>query len=211
MNQPQPLGDMQAPTPMTQATSQEPVSTAIPGQPLESQGMPTGQVPGAEQMATPEQKQELISMLEATREKYAELQSTKFSSENQGEVARVDALKEIFVMMQDAGVELNDPASVSAFLDKLRSVNPTMADQFEDTLEDLLSEEMPPESQQMGQNPASFNEAAPTRGIPEQGMPMPPLPPPVEGPGPMGAPAPASGTPNLNETVPQEIRGPLQG
>ena len=86
--------------------------------------------------------------------------------------------------MRDTGVDLNDPASVGTFLDRLRTMNPSMSAQFEETLESLLEEDMPPESQQMGMNPGSFDEASPSLGMPDAGMPMPDMPAPATPPGP---------------------------
>lgn len=190
-----PLDNNSQKTPLNPGSPQEPVSTPIPQQPLESQGIPGGQVPGnpSQELATPTQRQELMDMLEATRAKMGELQTAKFRSANEREVARVETLKQIFIMMQEAGVDLNDPASVASFLDRLRSTNQEMATMFESTLEDLLSEEMPPEDQQMGQNPPSFNEAAPSAGMPEGGL----------RPIPQGLPQ------NGNEAVPENLRGPV--
>ena len=160
-----PLNNNSQQTPLNPGAGQEPVSTPIPQQPLESQGIPGGQVPGdpSQELATPAQRQELLDMLAATEEKMRELQTGKFRSSNELEVARIETLKQIFIMMQESGVDLNDPASVASFLDRLRSANPEMAQTFEATLEDLLGDNEPAETQMGMSEPPSMeaNEAIP--------------------------------------------------
>lgn len=199
----QPMMPPQGASPLMPPAPQEPVSTPMPGQPMQSQGMPTGQVPGGD-MASPEQREELLSMLDATKQKYSELQTGKFRSANENGAARIETLKEIFMLMQQAGADLGDPASVAAFLDRLQQTSPEMAAMFEEVLNSLLGENAP-EAQQMGQNPAEFNDAAPTRGIPGMGEVAPPGPPQA----PPQAPPSPTAMPSLNETVPQDIRGPV--
>lgn len=184
-----PLQNNSQQTPLNPGAPSEPVSTPLAQQPLESQGIPGGQVPGGPgELATPEQREELMRMLEETSQKMGELQTAKFRSENEREVARVETLKQIFIMMQESGVDLNDPASVASFIDRLRSTNQGMAAQFEEALTDLLGDDMP-EGQQMG--------TAPTMGAPAAPMPD------------MGAPMPGMTPPN--ETISQDIRGPVPG
>lgn len=213
-----PLNDMgQQTTPMNPGAPQEPMSTPMPGQPLESQGMPAGQQPGMGQPVSEEETAELRNLLEATRDKFAELQSAKFRTENQREVARVETLREILIAMQDVGVDLNDPMSVADFLQKTREASPEMAKRFEEVLEDLLSDD-----------PVGPAQDAQQMGMPQQNLAEGPQPQTVgpdqkfgPAPGmknPQGAPAQdplAQGLPPIpqtgNETLPEEVRGPIQG
>lgn len=94
----------------------------------------------AVKMATPEQKQQLLDLIEATRGKLGEFNATSFAVDNQIESSRNDALKQVFDALQSAGVDLTDPQSVSDFLMKLRIQNPQMSQMFEEALNQLLGE-----------------------------------------------------------------------
>ena len=162
-NMPMPAGgNMPAPSGGEPVSNPQPAPTTAPGTMA-----PDGMAPAGE-MATPEQRQQLVDMLEGIQKSMSELQTAKFRSANEREVARVETLKEILLMMRDAGADLNDPASVGEFLQKLRSVNPSMAEIFESSLDSLLGEEagvdaemggMPDAEPAMPQQPG--NEALP--------------------------------------------------
>jgi len=202
-----PLDNNSQKTPLQPGAGQEPVSTPIKGSPLESQGLAAGQIPAmpGQEMATPEQRQQLVDLLDATKASMSELQTTKFRSANEEDAMRIETLKEIFQAMQAQGVDLNDPASVSSFLDKLDSTNPTMSQYFKEALDNLMGDQAPIEEQQMGMQPDSFDDAGPM-GAPAEPM-APPMP---------ATPAPESAmppgmnmTPPSNEALPQDTRGPL--
>ena len=143
-----PLNPRAIPTPFSGGSPQPPVappsvpapvSTPIPQVPLEGQGLPAGQIQGeGAVMATPEQRAELEQLMADTQSKMGELQTAKFRSANESEAARIETLKEIFIMMRDAGVDLNEPQSVAEFLAKLKTISPTIGEQFEETLSTLL-------------------------------------------------------------------------
>jgi hypothetical protein len=130
-------------TPLTpQAPRSE--STPIPGQPLQSQGMPTGQDPAmmpGQEFASPEERAQLVQLLEATKEKMAGLKTAEFTGANSRDAAKLDALRELFSMMQSAGVDLTSTESVNAFLEKIKAANPNMAQDFEEALEQLLGDD----------------------------------------------------------------------
>lgn len=152
-------------------TAPRATTTPIPGQPLQSQGMPTGQDPASmpgQEFASPEERQQLIDLLEATREKMSSLRTTEFAGANSKDAAKLDALRELFSMMQSAGVDLTSTESVNVFLEKIKSANPNMAQDFEDALDALLGDDSM-ESDQMGgdsmaapQKMTSGNETIPT-------------------------------------------------
>ena len=119
-------------------------STPIPGQPLQSQGMPTGQNPQVmpgQAFATPEERQQLVELMEATKGKMANIRSLEFSGANSRESARMDALRQLFSMMQSAGVDLTSPDSVHEFLEKVRTANPNLAQDVEFAIDKLLGDD----------------------------------------------------------------------
>lgn len=96
-----------------------------------------------QQMASPEQRQQLMDMMDAVRGKIGELNSVHFATQNAADMSRREALKEVFSALQEAGIDLSDPAAVSEFLDKLRQMNPELARLLEESLDALLGEEQP--------------------------------------------------------------------
>lgn len=114
--------------------------------PLQAQQGSPAKMP---KMATPEQKQELMDLIENTKGKLGEFNSTSFAVDNQIKEDTSETLKQIFSILQSAGVDLTDPKSVSDFLTQLRSQNPQMSQLFEQALNQLLGEEqqgIPPPS-----------------------------------------------------------------
>lgn len=146
-------------------------TTPLPGQPLQSQGMPTGQSPAAmpgQEFASPEERQQLIDLIEATKEKMAGLRTAEFTGANSKDAAKLDVLRELFSMMQSSGVDLTSVESVNAFLSKIKQANPNMAQDFEEALESLLgddsivSDQMGGDSLEAPQQMTSGNETLPT-------------------------------------------------
>lgn len=97
-------------------------------------------MPGGSPEASPEQKQQLMDLISQIRAKLAETNANMFAGTNKSEQTRIDALKQLFEMMQSAGVNLQDPVAVQAFIDKMREMNPDVAQMFEDALQGLLNE-----------------------------------------------------------------------
>lgn len=127
----------------------------------------------AVKMATPEQKKQLMDMIEATKGKLGEFNSASFSVDNQMESSKNDALKEVFATLQAAGVDLTDPASVADFLSKLRIQNPQMSKIFEDALNSLLGIEQSPSDTDQPQEPAPMPDLGQQAGM------QPPVAPPM--------------------------------
>ena len=92
-------------------------------------------------MASPEQRQQLFDMIEATRGKLGELNTAHFSQQNTSEANRLGALKEMFSMLEQAGVNLQDPQSVAAFLAQISELNPELSQLFESAFDSLLGGE----------------------------------------------------------------------
>jgi len=112
------------------APTQEPAMPgAIPGAPMD------GNAPVSDA-----QYQELVDLLAKVKAGSSQLSSLRFVSDNKDIQNRRDALKEVFMMMTQAGVDVSDPASVAAFLDKLKQTDPDMYAMFEQALGYLLDE-----------------------------------------------------------------------
>jgi hypothetical protein len=112
-------------------------------------------MPGQE-FASPEERQQLLDLLEATKEKMAGLRTAEFQGANSRDAAKLDALRELFSMMQSAGVDLTSTESVNAFLERIKAANPNMAQDFEEALDELLGDDSMVEPQTPG------NETLPT-------------------------------------------------
>lgn len=89
--------------------------------------------------ATPEQKQELLQMIGQIRGKLQNFHAVSFAGQNKVERNRREQLREALGALQQAGVNLQDRGSVSKFLQKLRTTNPTLGNQVEKALDTLLS------------------------------------------------------------------------
>lgn len=105
-----------------------------------------------EAMASPEQKQQLMDLIDQIRSQLAELNAVQFANGNQSQQQKNDLLKQIYMELQAAGVDLTDPQSVSDFLAKLRAKSPDIAALFEQAMTQLLGGEAPAPNDM--QNPA---------------------------------------------------------
>lgn len=132
-----------------------PDPTFIPPQEVPTPGMPPtpfgGSDPGAgtgapdlgatgqsSPLASPDQKQQLLDLIGQIRAQLGQFHAIQFAGTNKAQQQRMDLLKEIFAELQSAGVDLQDPQSVSAFIAKLRAQSPDMADLFEQAMGQLL-------------------------------------------------------------------------
>jgi len=129
------------------------------------------QEPGAqEDQTTPEQKQELLDMMDEIEQKYRNLNASRFANSNELETNRKEMMVEVFKVMKDSGIDVSNVESVKTFLDNLESSNPDLYQIFVDAFNALLGEEAVPEeteSAPAGNAPAEAT-AAPS-GLP--GMP----------------------------------------
>jgi len=101
-------------------------------------------------MVSPRDIEELKNMLALCQKKFDEVQSLDVSGSGQEMVQKQEMLKRVLEKLQMAGVDLNDPTSVSAFLDKLRNQNPELAQYFEEAMNRLLEDEQSLPEQAMG-------------------------------------------------------------
>ena len=121
----------------------QPVAPA-PESPQGAPGIPT-EAPGElsqEQMKA--NLQELMAKIDA---KYQDFNTQKFSSDNKLKEQRSAALRQVFDLLQSAGVDPSNPEEVRGFLDDLKGQNPELSQQIEKVLQELLGEEPAPEAE----------------------------------------------------------------
>lgn len=129
---------------MPQPASQAPVAATsdIPG------GIPAPAAVG------PEARQALLERISSIRQTLNNTKATGVAANGQNDAVRQTMLRQVFQKLQLAGVNLNDKASVAAFIEKLRVQNPVMAQNFERSMEYLLGEN-PQDASQSVQSPSS--------------------------------------------------------
>lgn len=138
------------------------------GQPVSPPGLPIEMTPpvggevGSPQMASPEQKQELLAMIDSIRQKMGNFNATDFASKNKTERTRRELLRKVFEILQLSGVDLSNRDSVSEFLAKLQEQNPQLAAWFESSMDVLLGNEEvgfgSPKNQPTVNGPEALNE-----------------------------------------------------
>ena len=105
------------------------------------------QLGGQEQVASPvgqelsqeEMRANLQDMAGRIDESYQDFNSKKFASQNRIESKKRDALKEVFNMMLEEGIDLENPEEVKSFLDSLRERNAELYQIVESSLEKIFS------------------------------------------------------------------------
>lgn len=119
------------------------IPSGVPPMPSDVGGMTGATPPGQEEMATPEQKQSLMDLIDQIRSQLSELHALSFAHSNQSLQQKNDLLKQVYAELQAAGVDLTDPRSVSQFIETLKKKSPDLAKLFEDSMSQLLGAEPP--------------------------------------------------------------------
>ena len=132
---------------------------------------------GGDQPVTDEQMQQLQELASKVEEQYQKFNSMKFMSENKSEAEKIDFLKQAIQMLEDAGIDPNDPDQINKFISDLEDLDPDLAEMFTTAFESLLGEES---GQQL---PEGETPAGPTPG-PDMGEQAPAAPEAPAGPGP---------------------------
>lgn len=133
--------------PNTQPGQGAQIPPQVPPQ-MPSQGMPPQMTPtmpsqpdiSGSQPVTDQQKQELLALIETIRQKLGSFHAQDFAGKNKVDRTKKELLRQVFQVLQQAGVDLTDRQSVANFIDKLRQQNPQLADQFEQSMSYLLGE-----------------------------------------------------------------------
>lgn len=105
---------------------------------------------------------ELLQLFENVKQAAGKLNSTQFMTKNHAAQSKRDALRMVFDEMAAAGVDLNDPQSVSGFLQKMEQKNPDLYQLFEEAVNGLLNDN---ETNNEAQN-GSITEGL--QGVPER-------------------------------------------
>lgn len=138
------------------------------GQP--QQANPQGAMPPAGMaggMATPEQKQKLMDMIGVLEQKMGEFNAAKFAGANKSQSSKAEALRQVFIALQSAGVDINDPQSVNSFLNELKSKNPDLAQFFEECVSALIGDEAPEPQGMLEQDENPQDEGMNNEAIPQ--------------------------------------------
>lgn len=110
------------------------------GAPVDPNAAPDPNATG-QQMATPEQKAQLMDMMNQIEAKYREMNAEKFAGSNKAESAKKDLVIEVFKALQNAGIDPTNVESVRMFLDDLQQSNPDLYSLFVDAFNSLIGGE----------------------------------------------------------------------
>lgn len=100
---------------------------------------PIGNTNNQGQDVGPEGRANLQGALGQMNTAGAQLNASKFAQANQNESYRMDALMQVFQLMQQSGIDPNNVQQVRAFLDELEKNNPELYQAFVQAFELLLS------------------------------------------------------------------------
>jgi len=121
-----------------------------------------------------------IDSVEGLKAKFAEIEnqksafnSRKLLNANELKQVKTDLMQEIFKMMMDAGVDLNNLESINKFLSELEQKNPDLLELFQSAFNGLLGEE---EMGAMATPPMAPGLAGEAPPMPGSGIPTPPMP-----------------------------------
>ena len=103
-------------------------------------GAPTEMSADGQQPISSAQHLELLQLFDKVKQASGNLNSMQFVAKNRSEQSKRDALKKVFDEMAASGVDLNNPESVSAFMQKLQDKNPDLYQLFEEVMEQLLTD-----------------------------------------------------------------------
>lgn len=102
--------------------------------------MPPSPTPEMGGLSQEEMKANLSGLMGKVDEKYREMNGQRFMSDNMLSEEKKAAMKQALAMLQRYGVDFNDPASVTRFLDKLYKSNPDAYELFEAAFDALLGD-----------------------------------------------------------------------
>ena len=89
-----------------------------------------------------EMRDNLKNMMEQNDNKYQNFKAGQFSYDNQKEQAKSQALREVFDLLQSAGVDPSNVEQVQQFLDEIKTKSPELYQQVVKVLQDIISEDV---------------------------------------------------------------------
>ncbi|MCK9369570.1 hypothetical protein M0R04_06655 [Candidatus Dojkabacteria bacterium] len=124
--------------PNSVVSQQAPQASPIPQAPMNEPAA------GPQEMATPEQKEELKRLFAGVQGANSKLVSQDLMGRNQNSIMRQELVQKLFELMQQAGVDPNDPAAIKAFLQQLEQQDPDLLEMFEVAFRGLAGNEQVP-------------------------------------------------------------------
>ena len=153
-------------------------------------------------MAYPDgMKADLDSQFSDIQRKHAQGQRNDAINQEKLHQMRIEMVQKLFDMLKTAGVDPADPASVSAFLQKLASQNPDLLKLFEDAFNNLVPDNLksPLSGNLSGNQSMDMSQFTPRQPIPPSNLsslaPTDMFPPAPAGPEEIGTPMPDAGAP----------------
>jgi len=98
-----------------------------------------------QEMSQDEMRSNLSDLMAQIEAKYQDFNSAKFSADNKNADANAQALKGVFDMFENLGVDPEDPAQLQTFFDNLRERSPEIADQVEKAIQSIVEGANPPQ------------------------------------------------------------------
>lgn len=89
-----------------------------------------------------EMRNNLKNMMDKIDTKYQNFQTSQFSYDNQNAQAKSQALREVFDLLQSAGVDPSNVEQVQQFLDEIKTKSPELYQQVVKVLQDIISEDI---------------------------------------------------------------------
>jgi len=136
--------------------------------PESTNDIPEGMDPSSLPM-TPEHRAEIEQLMLKVKEGLGKWNSTRFAVDNSIESSRNDQVRQVFHMLMQTGVDLKDPASVSEFLQQLKTEAPDKYEIVAKALDELLGtnyENTPATASESGELPQGPQETVfPPEGI----------------------------------------------
>ena len=113
-----------------------------------------------------EQRQELLQKLEELKGISGQINTGMFINKNTKETDQQALQKQIFLMLQELGVDLSDPNSIREFLSKLETENPDIFELINGLLTDAFAETGEPMPSQLAEGvPMSGQQPEELKGI----------------------------------------------
>lgn len=120
-----------------------PIEEQFPQAPASPATVPGVQetLPGQEDLSQEEMISNLKELMARINSKYADFNSGKAISESKIMQSKSQSLREVFDLLQSAGVDPSNVEQVQGFLDKIKNSNPELYQQIEKVLAEIMGGE----------------------------------------------------------------------
>lgn len=137
---PNTMGSMPPTAPMPTPPGAPGTDAATPPMPMPGGPMPGGMPPAPDTgsaPASPDQRAELDRLFQNVQMGNSKLVSDNLMSRNQVSLMRKEMIGKMFELLQQAGVDPANPASVRSFLQQLEQTDPDLLQMFQDAFASL--------------------------------------------------------------------------